>query len=194
MTRSDSSKYRSLEPDYKALVEQSPVGMAVATGDDLIIRTVNPAYCNIVGKKADELVGQSLYSIIPDGEAELRPIVETVKSTGNPVQLQGHPHRPKSSSEDYTVIYQPYRDENSQTDGVAILCKSNAPEGLTQKKVKERGREWKNVIDSAPHPIGVYVGREIIITAANQAIKDVFGKGPDIIGKSYFKVLPELEG
>lgn len=50
-----------------------------------------------------------------------------------------------------------------------------------------------SVVSSAPFPIGVYVGREMRIVLVNQAIVDVWGKGSDIVGKTYFEVLPELE-
>lgn len=70
---------------------------------------------------------------------------------------------------------------------------------ITQRRVVEEqfntSRDRLNsVVESAPFPIGVYIGREMRITLANQAIMDVWGKGNDIIGKTYYEVLPELEG
>ena len=50
-----------------------------------------------------------------------------------------------------------------------------------------------SVVASAPFPIGVYVGREMRIALVNQSIVDVWGKGSDVVGKTYFEVLPELE-
>jgi len=50
----------------------------------------------------------------------------------------------------------------------------------------------RSIIESAPFPIGIYIGREMRITFANQAIADVWGKGNDIVGKLYSEVLPEL--
>ena len=54
--------------------------------------------------------------------------------------------------------------------------------------------QLKNVVANAPFPIGVYTGRDMKIVLANTALIKTFGKGPDIIGRSYFDVLPELEG
>jgi PAS domain S-box-containing protein len=50
------------------------------------------------------------------------------------------------------------------------------------------------IIESAPFPIAVYIGREMRIVRANQAVIDVWGKGADVIGKMYKELLPELEG
>jgi PAS domain S-box-containing protein len=54
--------------------------------------------------------------------------------------------------------------------------------------------ELKNVIENASFPIGVYLGREMKIALANKAMIRTLGKGNDIIGRSYFEVLPELSG
>jgi two-component system CheB/CheR fusion protein len=52
----------------------------------------------------------------------------------------------------------------------------------------------RNMVASAPFPIGVYVGREMRIELVNQSILDVWGKGNDVVGKTYHEVLPELKG
>jgi PAS domain S-box-containing protein len=51
----------------------------------------------------------------------------------------------------------------------------------------------KNVVESAPFPIAVYMGREMRIALANKSIMEVWGKGDDIVGKTYYEMLPELE-
>jgi PAS domain S-box-containing protein len=51
----------------------------------------------------------------------------------------------------------------------------------------------RSVIENSPFPIGVYVGKDLIIEFANQSIIDIFGKGNDVIGKSYRQLLPELK-
>ena len=56
----------------------------------------------------------------------------------------------------------------------------------------ENIQRLKAVVDSAPFPIGVYIGREMRIALVNKSIIDIWGKGSDIIGKTYMEVLPEL--
>lgn len=57
----------------------------------------------------------------------------------------------------------------------------------------EREQQISEMVASAPFPIAVYTGREMTIARANQAIIQVWGKGSDVIGKTYFGLLPELE-
>jgi PAS domain S-box-containing protein len=52
--------------------------------------------------------------------------------------------------------------------------------------------QTQSIVANAPFPIGVYIGRELRISLVNQAIIDVWGKGPDVVGKLYREVLPEL--
>ncbi|MBO9564021.1 MAG: PAS domain-containing protein [Niastella sp.] len=61
-----------------------------------------------------------------------------------------------------------------------------------QKKAAETEHLLRSVVESAPFPIGVYTGREMRISLANHSIMDVWGKGHEVIGKTYHEVLPEL--
>lgn len=52
--------------------------------------------------------------------------------------------------------------------------------------------ELRSFIESAPYPIGVYTGEELIVQVANQAMLDIWGKGKSVFGKPYKEILPEL--
>ncbi|OXG03692.1 PAS domain S-box-containing protein [Flavobacterium araucananum] len=51
----------------------------------------------------------------------------------------------------------------------------------------------KDIVETAPLPIAVYVTDELKIEIANPAMIKTWGKGDGIIGKSYKEILPELE-
>jgi len=52
----------------------------------------------------------------------------------------------------------------------------------------------RSLVESAPFPIGVYVGPEMRIELLNQAIIEAWNRGNDLIGRTYAEVLPELAG
>ena len=60
------------------------------------------------------------------------------------------------------------------------------------QKIKESEERFYNLIFSSPSAIGILQGEDFIITIANDAIIDIWGKGREIIGKPYFEALPEL--
>ncbi|QSW89635.1 PAS domain S-box protein [Flavobacterium endoglycinae] len=51
----------------------------------------------------------------------------------------------------------------------------------------------QNIIDFIPLPIGVYVGDSLKIELANAAMIKTYGKGNDVLGKTYLEVVPEIE-
>jgi len=71
-----------------------------------------------------------------------------------------------------------------------------ATQGSLQQSIDDYERSeqrLRSFVDSAPFPIGVYIGREMRILLANRSIMDVWGKGYEVVGKLYAEVLPELE-
>lgn len=48
-------------------------------------------------------------------------------------------------------------------------------------------------VETAPFPIGVYVGKDMVIELANKSILEIWGKGNDVLGKRFADVLPEVE-
>ncbi len=61
-----------------------------------------------------------------------------------------------------------------------------------EKKLQESEQQIRSVVESAPFPIGVYIGRDMRIQIANQSLMDIWSKGNDVVGKTYHEILPEL--
>lgn len=64
---------------------------------------------------------------------------------------------------------------------------------VAMRKLEASEQQVRTLVESAPFPIAVYTGEEMRIQLANQAIINIYGKGDDVIGKSYSDILPELE-
>ncbi|QMW04395.1 PAS domain S-box protein [Spirosoma foliorum] len=85
-------------------------------------------------------------------------------------------------------------DASGQPQEVVGLVLDVTEQILTRQRLEDSEARMRSIVESAPFPIGVYVGRQMQIQLANQSIKDVFGKGDDVIGKLYPELLPELAG
>ena len=83
-------------------------------------------------------------------------------------------------------------EELSATNDELTESRNNLEELVEQLAKSEE--QVRSVIQSAPFPIGVYIGREMRIAMLNQAIIDAWGRGSDLVGKTYAEVLPELAG
>jgi hypothetical protein len=64
---------------------------------------------------------------------------------------------------------------------------------IARNALAESEQQIRSIVESAPFPIGVYLGKEMRIMLANKSIMDVWGKGYDVTGRLYSEVLPELE-
>ena len=75
------------------VAEASPMPMAAVEGSNYIVRYVNPAFCRIIGKREEELIGNEFSGVIPAG-AECRPLFDRVYRTGQPETHTGEEHSP----------------------------------------------------------------------------------------------------
>jgi len=53
---------------------------------------------------------------------------------------------------------------------------------------------FKILIEESPSPVGLYVGRELVIRLINKAILKVWGKNETVLGKTFTEALPEMVG
>jgi PAS domain S-box-containing protein len=77
--------------------------------------------------------------------------------------------------------------------GVAAVATEVTAQVLARSKVVESEQKIRQLVDNAPFPIAVYVGKEMIVELANDSIIKIWGKGDDVIGRSFKDVLPELD-
>jgi PAS domain S-box-containing protein len=76
------------------------------------------------------------------------------------------------------------------TEKVELKEKQRADE----QKILEREARFRSLIEEAPVATCLFVGREMIIEEANEAMIQVWGKGPNVIGLPLAEALPELKG
>jgi len=186
------------EQRYNNLLRDASVGIVILSGNDMTIELVNEAYGKLIDRTPDQLLGKRLFEdIIPEAKAQFGAILENVRLTGEAVYRYDEPFTILHNNEPRTgfvnIIYQPYREIDGQIKGVLAICQDVTEQVRARKIAEESAHEIKALIESAPFPIGVYMGREMRITFTNKSILDVWGKGYEVLGKTYHEVLPELE-
>jgi hypothetical protein len=86
------------------------------------------------------------------------------------------------------------QDEDGEAVTVSCIIQDISASIHSKFAIEQSAQRLRSVIDSAPFPIGVYIGREMRIEMANQSILDTWDRDSSVIGKRYAEVLPELEG
>lgn len=180
------------------LFMQAPIAIGILTGNDLVVELANDIIKKIWGK-GDDVLGKSIRDILPEIEEQgfidlMRKVIVSRKpfhAYEMPATLIRHG---QGEIVYFNFMYQPYYLNNSEEPlGLIIFANDVTEQVLAKLKVAESAQRLKSLVDSAPFPIGVYVGREMKIELANQSIIEIYGKGQDVIGKNYTDILPELD-
>lgn len=186
------------ESRFRRMIEQAPVAIALTRSRDHIFENINSLMLRLIGRKSkSEVVGKKVSEVLPElNDQSIREVIQNVFEKGEPfigkevpVKLVGNGSLKESY---FNISYTPFveRDEVKGVIHIAVDVTENV---LARKKVEESEQQVRTIIESSPFPVGVFFGKEMRIQFANKAIQDGWGKGPDVIGKLYREVLPELE-
>lgn len=177
--------------------EQSPVGIAIISQENLTFQMANSFYGFLVGRQPGQLVGKPLLEALPELAGQgFDELLRKVISTSTPYIAQEVAVELIRQNQLETIYvdltYQPLRDEH-YVSGVLVVATDVTQQVRSRRAVEASEAQLRSLVDSAPFPIGVYIGPQMQILLANQSIMDVWGKGNDVVGKSYKEILPELE-
>ena len=185
------------EQRFRNLVRDAPVGIAVFRGKDLIAEIANDAYLPLTGRTREQFVGKPLFESLPETEDVLAPIIKEVIETGTSFnsgdfELMVHRHGQDETCY-FNFIYHPIKENDGSIDGFMVVVNEITQQVLARKASEENEHKLRTVIEAAPFPIGIYMGREMRIAVANEVMLETWGKGHDVIGKLYSEILPELD-
>ena len=187
--------------ERKLLENRNLLSSIVDNSDDAIISkkldgtimSWNKSAEKIFGYTKDEIVGKNILLIIPpELHHEEVMIISKIKK-GEDVPHFNTVRLAKSGKRiNVSVTISPIKDEEGNVIGASKISRDITDEINARKKIEESELRLFTLIHSSPFAIGLLQGKDLIISAANEAIINILGKGPDIIGKPYFELMPEL--
>ena len=193
-----SDRLHLSEQRFQHLVREASMGIIMVSGPHMQVEIVNAAYARLLNRQVDDLQGKRLFDVIPEARSPFEQLITQVQTTGEPMYLYTQPYMVFSNEgrkEGFLdLVYQPYRELDGQISGVIILCQDITQQVLARRELEKSEGRLRSLVESAPFPIGVYVGPKMRIDLVNQSITEVWGKGRDVVGKLYAEVLPELAG
>ncbi len=179
-------------------IMQAPVAMCILRGENYIVEIANEQMLTVWGKQADQVMHKPIFEGLSEAKEQgLEALLENVYTTGQkfvanerPVKL---PRNGKVETTYLNFVYDALKEADGTISGIVAIAIEVTPQVLARSKVEESEQKVRALVENAPFPIAVYVGKEMIVELANQSIIDIWGKGNDVIGKSFKKVLPELD-
>ncbi|MEL1254520.1 PAS domain S-box protein [Flavobacterium sp. DGU38] len=177
-------------------IMQAPVAMCVFRGKDHIVEIANKQMIELWGIEAEKVINKPIFKVLPQSKS-LEDLLNNVFQTGKNFvaneQLVRLVRNGKTKNAYVNFVYEALKDTDGTISGVVAIAIEVTAQVLARSKVEESEQKIRQLVENAPFPIGVYVGKEMRIELANQSIMDVWGKGNDVIGKLYQDILPELE-
>jgi PAS domain S-box-containing protein len=184
------------EKNLRSMILQAPVAMCILKGPVHTVEIANERMLALWG--IEEAIGKPIFEFLPDAKNEgFEELLNGVYYTGQSYNAFGVPVTLFRTNGWTTVyidfLYYPFKEADGRISGIMAVATEVTEQVIARKKIEESAQQIRDLVESAPLPIGVYVGKEMRIQFANQTILDIWGKGNDVIGKLYTEVLPELE-
>jgi len=154
----------------------------------------NKALLDMWGKTAEAAIGKSL---LENGyepwhaemhEREIDEAVATRKLIRGTVSF---PHV-ELGSRVYDYIFGPVFNENGEVEAIAGTTRDITEIMHTGEKLEKSEARLKSVIDQTPAPTLVLRGDDLVISQINKNMLAMIGFGPEVVGQSLLKLMPEL--
>ena len=190
-------KSQESEHIYQEMIYTSPFMMAVFKGESMIIDIANSAILESWGK-GNDVIGKSIFEVMPEIiEQGYENLFLEVFKTGIPffayekaVNIVRHG---TMETKHYNFVYQPQRNVHGKIEGVAVIANEVTNQALLHQKLLLNERCFRNLVESAPYPICILKGEEMIIHVANSPMFKTWNVDEKSIGKPLLKIVPELK-
>jgi PAS domain S-box-containing protein len=129
------------ERNFRNLVMQAPVAIAVFRGEDFVTEVANDSYLEIVGKTRTEFVGIPLFTSIPESRDLLEPLARELVRTGKAFPAREFEMQLIRNGELQTCyfnsIWEPLREMNGRVNGFTVVAHEVTDQVLARKKIEE---------------------------------------------------------
>ncbi|MFV8356384.1 PAS domain S-box protein [Flavobacterium sp. XS1P32] len=191
-------KIKDSQQQLQNIFMQAPFALNIYEGKELVISLANKLFCEIIGKSESEILGKKLFDAFPETATQgLDKILSDIFSTGIPFKGNEFPVRFLKDGNEFKgyfdFIYHPIFDYNKNVSGVINVAIDVTDKVLARKKIEESDKRYNLMLKHSSFTFAVLKGKDLIIDLANDRIKEVWGIGNDIEGKSLLDLMPDLK-
>jgi PAS domain S-box-containing protein len=187
-----AKKIRDSEQRFQAAV-QAVKGILWTNNAKGEMEGEQTGWAGLTGQLYDEYQGYGWAKALHPDDAQ--PTIDAWHEAFRDLKTFHFEHRIKTRDgdwRDFSVRAIPILDSNGKLREWVGVHTDITEQKLAEAEIRQSVERYHHLIVSSPSAIGILRGEDLVITTANQAIIDIWGKGWDILGKSYFEALPEL--
>ena len=172
-------KLREQHNLIKSILDTIPDSFALKD-INYVYKIVNPAYCEFLGKKKEEIIGKTDYELLPAEEAEKYVTGDKVVMSGGQQQKEEWKVHGDAGTLWLKVVKSPVIDETGDCTGIlgTVTDISNIKKAEQELKIKD------SAIESSINAI-VFTDLEGKITYVNNAFVKMWGYCPDECKNKY---------
>jgi len=190
-------KLEESEERLRSIVESAPFPIGVYTGPEMRILLANQNMLDVWGKGAD-VTGKTYPEVLPELDDKIVGQVAEVYRTG--VAYHGKNTRVdllvngRMKAYYFNYSFTPVLDNNGNVYGVMNTAADVTELNLAKKELEDSEARFRSLIMEAPVATCLFVGKELTVEVANDAMLATWGKNKSIIGKPLEEALPEAKG
>ncbi len=184
------------EKRFSNILSQSLMAIAIFKGPEMVVEFANEPMINVLGK-GNAVLNKPLLEGVPELKDQVFPqLLADVYTTGvayEGIETKAILVRNGIPVDAYfNFVYQPYRDVDDTITGITVLATDVTQQVHAKKQIEESEKRISNILSQSIMSIGILKGANMVVTLANEPLLKIWGKGPEIIGKPLFEVMPEL--
>lgn len=179
---------------------QAPAAIAVVNGPQHRYTFFNPLYEELFNRSREQLLGKTIREVFPEIEGQgVYELFDQVYRTGEAYIADEYPVEFKRDFHEafetrfFNFIAHPLRNDSGEVTDIMIHAFEVTDQVRAKRKVEESERRYRELMNSSPSMIALYKGEDMIIEVVNEVMLEAWGKGKDVVGKSFFNVLPEVK-
>jgi PAS domain S-box-containing protein len=202
-------------PDYKALFDNSPE-LLLIVDKELTILSATDAYLRVVNKLNAIIAGKNIFEVftnaanepvagsIGDIQSSLKRVLQykTTDTISIPIYTTDKPEIAINLKQ-FRLTHSPVLDKLGNIKYISQrledVTEIETLKALLEKKAKyleqiaASEKRYYMMLMKSPFAFCIMKGGDMVITLANDLMKDFWGKGRDVEGKTLLQVLPEVK-
>lgn len=184
---------------FRSMVNQAPVAICVLRNINFVVEVANEKQLQLWGKTREDVLNIPVFEAVPEAAGQgFEELLSGVIKNGEPFIANESPVTlPRNGKNEITYVnfvYEPLYDNEHKIDGVLAVTIDVSEQVLARKKVEESEKRYNLMLMQSPFAFLILKGNDMVVHLANESMKEVLGKGPDIEGKPLLEVLPEIKG
>lgn len=195
--RSANENVKAERQKFFHLLMDAPAMVAVLQGTNHVFELANELYLEAIGRR--DILGKPIHEALPELTGQgIFELLDNVYATGEPyygnevlVQLQ---RGNKLEGVYFNFVYQAIKNEEGLSEGIFVHAVNVTELVKAKYRAQESEEMFRSFVLNSPTPIGIYVGKEMKVQTANDAMLKVWEKDKTAIGKTLKEALPELDG